>query len=265
MPHLSTRPATRLDAPVDPALAIDPVPLPPRSLPQVPPHAGSPPVRILPTPPDVGSPPVRTLPTPPRLFPQSNDAEEASESESENIPGQRTRALPVSQQPSDDEDNDSPRPIPPRLAPSEENTDNESAPLPVPHRKSMSQDENTRPAASYATSRPFRSIPAPPALSTPTSDVESDYDEVLPTRPRHRPTTPGTPPANEVPLIVPPPVSEDSTKKPDPSPLRQSAYPPHVQPESSPMPPEEISPTHLTPTHSASDQEILDEEEGGKF
>ncbi|KAF9465326.1 hypothetical protein BDZ94DRAFT_1254292 [Collybia nuda] len=247
VPPRSTRPVARQEAPVDPALAVDPVPVPPRSLPQVPSH--------------IASPPVRTVPPPPQFVSELNEAEGASDSESENFLGQSIQALPVSQQVSDNEENDSPRPIPPRLGPSEDNTDNEAAPLPVPHRRSLSLDKNTRPTASYATSRPLRSIPIPPAISTPTSDVESDYDEVLPTRPRHRPMTPGTPPPNEVPLIVPPPASEDTTKKPDPSPLRQSAFPPHSQTDSSPIPPE-VSPTHLTPTLSVSEQEILDEEEG---
>lgn len=258
VPHQSTRPEVSAAEPAPPVA--------PRSLPQVPPHASHSPVRSLPTPPHVGSSPMRSLPTPPQLVPQAEEAEEPSESESENISGQRTRALPASQQPSDDdEDNDSPRPVPLRLSPNEEeeNTDNESAPLPVPHRRSLSQEDNSThpPPPSYASSRPLRAIPAPPALSTPTSDVESDYDEVLPTRPRHRPGTPGTPPANEVPLIVPPPVSDEPTKKPEPSPLRQSTYLAHGQHEPSPPPADEL-PTPLAPT--LPDQEIWDDEEGGK-
>jgi hypothetical protein len=101
--------------------------------------------------------------------------------------------------------------------------------------------------------------PPPPPQSAPASDIEqdSDLDEILPTPPRHRPTTPGTPPSNELPLIVPPPHSEDSLKRiAEPSPLRYS-YAPQMQAPSDFRSP---TPDDRSP---ASDQEILDEEEGG--
>ncbi|KAF5377964.1 hypothetical protein D9615_006705 [Tricholomella constricta] len=252
VPHLSTRPVSVSVVPVDPALPVDPVPLP------------LPSVEATPAPPP--SPPVRSLPPPPRLVPQPSETEEeASESEGGYYPAPGVSSFPPSQEPSDDEDDEPPRRLPPRSIPTDDANEDEAAPLPVPNRTSFQSDSNEK-ASSRSSMRPFRSIPPPSTLSAPVSDVEqdSDFDEVLPTPPRHRPMTPGAPPTNEIPLIVPPPISDDATKKAEPSPLRQTSYP---EPEPSVLVPEttrsgEASPSLLSPSLSVSDQEILDDEEG---
>jgi hypothetical protein len=240
---------------VIPALAVDPVPIPPRTLEQVPPVAAPPPMRSIPPPP------------PPFLIPQHDD-EDADGSYYEDA-----EEIPISHEKTfEDEGTPFPRRIPPRLAPNDDNTDNESTPLPVPTRRPPQPRGGRSPATSLTpSSRPVRRSmpPPPPPESAPASDVEhdSDLDEVLPTPPRHRPTTPGMPPSNEVPLIVPPPHAEDPPRKvAEPSPLRHSYQPPtRASSDSRSSTSEDQSPPHVTRHLSVSDQEILDEEEGGRF
>ncbi|KAF8074003.1 hypothetical protein FPV67DRAFT_778972 [Lyophyllum atratum] len=250
MPNLSTRPVSvavpaNSGLPVDPALPTDPVP---------PPHS-------------VGSAtsPARSLPPPPpRLIPQPNEQEEEVSESEPSYPSSRSPS--PSQEPSDHEHDEPLRRLPPRSFLNEETTeDDQSSPLPVPNRRSSEFDNQSGDSSRTSSGRPLKSIPPPPPLSASISDLEqdSDFDEVLPTRPRHRPMTPSTPPVttNDIPLIVPPPTSEDASKKVEPSPLRHSAYP---APESvaAPTAPREDSPSLLSPKSSVSDQEILDEEEG---
>lgn len=249
-PKWTTRPQA---VSVDPALAVEPVPIPPRTLEQVPPAVAPPPRRSIP-------------PPPPSLLPEHDD-------EDVNTDQEDVEETPVShqslyQQASEDEGSTAPRRIPPRLASNDDNTDNES-PLPVPTRRPP-QPQGGRSSASSSTSssRPARrSIPPPPPpLSAPVSDIEqdSDLDEILPTPLRRRSTTPGMPPSNEVPLIVPPPPhAEDPLRRAaEPSPLRHS-YPPaiHASSDSRSPTPEDQSLSYLATT-STSDQEVLDEEEG---
>ncbi|KAG5646032.1 hypothetical protein DXG03_004634 [Asterophora parasitica] len=217
-------------------------------------------------------PPARSLPPPPRLVPQPSESEEEAASESEGYggysPAPPAPPSPFSQAPSDNENDEPLRRLPHRSIPY--GAEEESAPLPVPNRTSF---DNERPTIHRPTARPFRSIPPPPTVSAPVSDVEQDsdyYDEVLPTPPRHRPVTPGTrpvtpgtPQANEIPLIVPPPTSDDASK---PSPLRQATYPDFGTEQTVLAPVHtgsgEPSPSLLYPHPSSSDQEVLDEEEG---
>jgi len=210
--HLSTRPKS---APTgeDPALPADPVPVPSRS----------------------SYPPARTIPPPPpRLIPQlelGDPEDDGSGSDAAYTPDLPKDMAVLSSsalsscQPSDDEaDNEvgPPRPMPPRVS------GIETPPLPVPNRPSFA----------------LRSRP----LSPPASDVESDYGETLP----RRPVTPGTPPTNEMPIVVPPRVgvSEEVVK---PSPLRNSYQ---VSTSST-------GPLLSPETEAKSRQEIIDEEEGG--
>ena len=246
-PNWTTRPQV---ISIDQPLTAEPVPIPPRTVEHV---AAPPPTRSIPLP-------------PPFVMPQPDDMVTIT-SYDEVV--EETPVLPhqISQR---SEDDGSPRRIPPRLASNDDNTDNESAPLPVPTRRPP-QPRGVSPAASLtSSSRPVRRSlpppPPPPPVSVPASDVEhdSDLDEILPTPPRYRPTTPGVPPTNEVPLIVPPRhAEEDSPRKVvEPSPLRHS-YPPPIHGFSysrSPTP-EDQYPSHPT---STSDHEVLDEEEGGK-
>jgi hypothetical protein len=250
-PKWTTRPQV---VPVDPARAVEPIPIPPRTLEQLPP-AAPPPSRSIPPPP------------PPFLMPQHDD-EDATGSYHEDVE-ETSVSYRISQA---SEDEESPRRIPPMLGSNDDGTDNESAPLPVPTRRPPQPRGGRSPTTSLtSSSRPVRrSIPPPPPpVSAPASDVEqdSDLDEILPTPPRHRPTTTGVPPSNEVPLIVPPPHSEDSLRKiVEPSPLRHSYPSPiYTLSDSRSSTPEDQSPSQLTSTLSVSDQEILDEEEGGKF
>lgn len=252
--NVATRPASVLAAPVDPALPTDPV-----SFPR--PPAAEAPVPIV-------SPPARSLPPPPQLIFQPSDAyEEASDSEAEQIRPSTTRSPLSSQELSGDDDDEPLRRLPPRSMPSDEIIEYEAAPLPVPNRRSLQYENN--PAISMPSARPIRSIPPPPPISAPVSDVEQDSenDEVLPIPPRRRPMTPGTPPSNDVPLIVPPPGVDDSAKKAEPSPLRQTSYPAEKQTSTvlTPTSSGDASPSHLSPARSVSDQEILDDEEGGQL
>ncbi|KAG6902629.1 hypothetical protein C0995_014235 [Termitomyces sp. Mi166 len=218
--------------------------------------------------------PRRSLPPPPRLVPEPPESEEdPSESGLPSESSPLAPSSPLSHQTSEDEE-EPPRRLPPRhSAPSEEPTDDETPPLPVPNRRSMQSDDFIPPSQTLALSaRPLRPVPLPPTVSAPVSDAEdSDFGEVLPTPPRHRPATPATPPAppNEIPLIVPPPASDELVKKVEFSPLRQSSHPEavivHVPPppvssgESSPA---LLSPPIPSPPGHGTDQEVLDEEEG---
>ncbi|GLB38687.1 putative SH3 domain-containing protein [Lyophyllum shimeji] len=249
VPNMATRPVSFAVSPspalpVDPAVPAEPIPVPPR------------PVGAA-----VVSPARPPPPPPPRLVPQPDEPEE-EESESEPSYVSSHRASPPSQEPTDDENDEPLRRFPPRSVSNEETTEDDPPPLPVPNRRSSEIDHYSSHTVS---GRPTRSIPPPPTLSASISDLEQDSDsEALPTRPRHRPMTPGTPPTNEIPLIVPPPASDDSFRTVEPSPLRHASYPASEQTvlvtpttESG-----EVSPSHLSPTLSLSEQEVLDEEEG---
>jgi len=252
VPKWSTRPQ---EVSVDPALAVNPVPIPPRTLEQVPPA--------------VVTPPTRSIPPPPLLVPQHDDegAVGSDHKDEEASVSHQTFSQQISE-----EESLLPRHMPLRLAPDDDNTDNESVPLPIPTRRPPQPQGGRSPATSLtSSSRPNRRSlpPPPPPPSAPASDFEqdSDLDEILPTPPRHRPTTPGTPPSNEVPLIVPPPHADDPPRKiAEPSPLRHSYAPPmRTSSDSRSSTPDDQSPSHLTPTVPVSEQEILDEEEGGRF
>ncbi|KAG6877697.1 hypothetical protein C0993_005022 [Termitomyces sp. T159_Od127] len=256
VPHSSTRPISVL--PVDPAVPADPVSR----------HVDSAQAVAHPT------VPRRSLPPPPRLVPEPPESEgnlKKSVLPSEFPP--LAPPSPSSHQPSEDEE--PLRRLPPRYSvPSEELTDDETPPLPVPNRRSMQSDDFNPPTGKRLSVRPSRSIPPPPMPSAPVSDAEdSDSGEALPAPLRQRPATPATPPAppNEIPLIVPPPVSNEQVRRVDPSPLHQSSYP-AVTEQIVYVPPPfagsgETSSALLSPraplrlTHG-SDQEILDEEEG---
>ncbi|KAG5350921.1 hypothetical protein E4T56_gene18266 [Termitomyces sp. T112] len=212
----------------------------------------------------------RSLPPPLRLVSEPLGSEEdlACGLPSESSP--LAPLSPLSQQPSEDEE--PPRRLPPRHC--GESTDDDTPPLPVLNRRSMQCDDFIPPSGERLSARPSRPIPLLPTVSAPVSDAEdSDFGEVLPTPPRRRPATPATPPAppNEIPLIVPPPVSDEPVRRVEPSPLWQSSHPEtgeqidHVSPSHAGS--GGLSSTLLLPlVHSLSshgtNQEVLDEEEG---
>ncbi|KAG6813006.1 hypothetical protein H0H92_014743 [Tricholoma furcatifolium] len=226
----------------------------------------------------------RSLPPPPRLVPETPEPEE-DRTETElayaSSPLAPSSPLDQSYQPSEEDDEEPPRPLLPRrsnLVQSEEPVDDEPPPLPVPNRRSMQSDDFIPPSGKRLSAQhPTRPVPLPPPGSEPVLDVdESDFDEVLPTPPRHRPVTPGTPPVqsatNEIPLIVPPPgPAGDAARRADPSPLRQSSYPQEAVERSSVSvaSDESSSPALLSPPVSSPPlpepeptREVLDEDEG---
>lgn len=247
-PKWATRPQVALADPPP----VEPVPIPPRTLQQAPPVAAPPPTRSIPLP-------------PPFLVPQYDD-------EGAGRPDREDNEEPLYKQASGGEGSPLPYRIPPRLVSNDDNTDSESAPLPIPTRRPTQDQGGRSPTPSLtSSSRPARRSlpPPPPPSSAPASDVEhdSDLDEILPTPPRHRPSTPGMPPSNEVPLIVPPPHGEDPSRKvAEPSPLRHS-YPSPIYAfsDSGSSYDDDQSPVHFSDSSPVSEQEILDEEEGGTF
>ncbi|KAG6816408.1 hypothetical protein H0H87_006212 [Tephrocybe sp. NHM501043] len=257
IPNLATRPINTPTA-VDPASPVNPIQDTVSSVPHVVHSRGSLP------------------PPPPRLVPEPPESEEdLSESVFSNASSSRTPNSPLSYQPSEEDDDEPPRHLQMRRSTLAEEHDNDEAPpLPVLNRRSM-QSDDFNPTSSFLkqpSARPSRLVPLPPAISAPASDVDdSDYDEALPTRPRHRPDTPSTPPApsNEIPLIVPPPASDETVKRVEPSPLRHSSYPDSaVQPREGATPssgevsPALLSPPVPSPPARGTNQEVLDEEEG---
>lgn len=253
--HSLTRPISPL--PVDPAVPVDSVSRQEDSIPIV-------------------HPPRRSLPPPPRPVPEPPKSEDLSESE---LPSEFPPPAPPSHlfhQPSEVEQplrRSSPR----YSVSSEELTDDKLPQLPVPNRRSMQSDDFNPPTGKRLSARPSRSIPPPPTPSAPVSDAE-DYDsgEVLPPPTHQGPATFPTPPAplNEIPMIVPPPVSDEQVQRDVPSPLGQKSYPEAAEPTVHVPPPfvgsgetslALLSPRiSLHPTNGA-DQEVLDEEEGGQF
>lgn len=260
----ATPPAVTAFTPaVDPVLPVDPAPLPVRY---------AEPINAPPT-----LPPARSLPPPPpRLVAEPNEIEDdVSDSEAGYSPAPH---VPPSEDPSEvEEEEQEPLRRPPlRSVPTEDTNDDESVPLPVPNRRSLQAERQAGTTLAglgasaggrVLSARPFRAIPTTP-VSAQVSDVESDFDEVLPTRPRHRPMTPasrpmtpGAPPTNEIPLIVPPPTVDESAKRVEPSPLRKTSYTDNVQTIVIPAHRMgDISPSLLSPPLSAS--EVLDDEEG---
>ncbi|KAG6898401.1 hypothetical protein C0992_004112 [Termitomyces sp. T32_za158] len=259
VPHPLTRPISVL--PVDSAAPVDPVPRQEGATPAV--------VHI--------TAPRWSLPPPPRLVPEPPEPEPEEDLSDTGLPSKFSPLAPSPPSHQPPEDEEPLRRLPPRYSvPSAETTDDETPPLPVPNRRSMQSDDFNPPTGKRLSAPPSGSIPLPPTSSAPVSDAEdSDFGEVLPTLPRRMLATPSTPPAprDEIPLIVPPPVSDEQVRRVDPTPLRQSSYPEvsepivHVPPPfvgSGETPSALLSPPiPLHPTHGT-DQEVLDEEEGGQ-
>ncbi|KAG6919231.1 hypothetical protein DXG01_008027 [Tephrocybe rancida] len=252
VPNLVTRPGSiRIPAPVNPALPTDPV------------------TRVSGTTPAVASAisPRRSVPPPPpRLVPEPIESEDLSESVLSYASSPQASQSPVSYNPSEEEEDEEPlRHVPLRRSTSTPEPADDDKPLPVLNRRSMQSDDFIPShSAKRLSARPSRFVPLPPTISAPVSDVEdSDFDEVLPTPPRHRPGTPGTPVAqsNEIPLIVPPPTSDEAVKS---SPLRHSSYPdgPEKKAATPTMTSGEVSRPLVSPPIHRSTREILDEEEG---
>ncbi|KAG6854297.1 hypothetical protein C0991_008546 [Blastosporella zonata] len=245
MPNLATRPISNT-ASVYSALPVDPITPTRDTAPALAPAIS--PRRSIP-------------PPPPRLLSEPIESEEVlSESG-------LSSSYPASYAPSEEEDEEPPRHLPMRRSLSNENpSDDERAPLPVLNRRSMQSDDfNPTSNVNRHSARPSRSIPLPPTVSTSVSDVDdSDFDEVLPTPPRYRPDTPATPPAesNEIPLIVPPPASDEAVKKAEPLPLRNTSHPEVADAATPSSASGEATPALLS---APIPQEILDEEEGGEL
>ena len=242
---------------------------------------------------DIGplSPAVPPPPPPPRIVPQILDADEETD-KPEPVRAVAPRRLPPPPRPlpqSSEEHNTGAQPLrrlPPTTALDDVREDDEmvayrntsrpsilSPPMHLPQSRQDGHGHVKEPGIESTTShRPSRSIPPPPPPALIAEEAtEPKQVGVLSHPPKRLLPTPGSP-MEGTPLAAPPPENpirkgtneHISVSSIPPPPARRSLLP--IQPPTqrtvlSPVSPEQLSP----PLLSVSDQEILDEEEGGRF